>query len=113
YADALNLRALVRMLKSSVRPEQLKNVLTDCGSIRSAAITAAYPDAAAVLGLFKSTKLAVSLPEAEKAVKGEGFTPFERAVRGCLNSYMEKAKTACFGENVLIRYLYQIEEQST
>ncbi len=113
YADALNLRALVRMLKSSVRPEQLKNVLTDCGSIRSAAITAAYPDAAAVLGLFKSTKLAVSLPEAEKAVKGEGFTPFERAVRGCLNSYMEKAKYACFGENVLIRYLYQIEEQST
>ena len=113
YADALNLRALVRMLKSSVRPEQLKSVLTDCGSVRSTAITAAYPDAAAVLGLFKSTALAPSLAEAEKAVRGEGFTPFERAVRGCLNAYMEKAKYICFGENVLIRYLYQIEEQST
>ena len=112
HADALNLRALVRMLKSSVRPEQLKSVLTDCGSVRSTAITAAYPDAAAVLGLFKSTALAPSLAEAEKAVRGEGFTPFERAVRGCLNAYMEKAKYVCFGENVLIRYLYQIEEQA-
>ena len=51
--------------------------------------------------------------EAEKAVRGEGFAPFERAVRGCLNVYMEKAKYAGFGENVLIRYLYLIEEQST
>jgi len=46
-------------------------------------------------------------------VKGEGFAPFERAVRSCLDGYMENAKYACFGENVLIRYLYQIEEQST
>ncbi len=113
YADALNLRALVRMLKSAVRPEQLKNVLTDCGSVRCGAISSAYPDAASVLGLFRSTALASSLTEAEKAVKGEGFTPFEKAVRSCLNAYMEKAKFTCFGENVLIRYLYQIEEQST
>ena len=53
------------------------------------------------------------MEDAEKAVKGEGFAPFERAVRSCLDCYMEKAKYACFGENVLIRYLYQIEEQST
>ena len=112
-ADALNLRALVRMLKSGVRPEQLKSVLTDCGSVRCAAISSAYPDAAAVLSLYKSTKLSPSLGDAENAVKGEGFTPFERAVRSCLDGYMEKAKYACFGENVLIRYLYQIEEQST
>ena len=113
YADALNLRALVRMLKSGVRPDQLKSVLTDCGSVRSAAVSAAYPDAASVLALYRSTKLAPALGEAEKAVKGEGFAPFEKSVRACLNGYMEKAKYACFGENVLIRYLYQIEEQST
>ena len=112
-ADALNLLALVRMLKSGVKPEQLKNVLTDCGSVRLAPITAAYPDGQAVLALYRATKLAPSLAEAEKALRGEGFSPFERAVRSCLNSYMDKAKYACFGENVLIRYLYLIEEQST
>ncbi len=113
YADAVNLRALVRMLKSGVQPEQLTGVLTDCGSVTGKAVAAAYPDAPAVLALFKATKLAPALPEAEKAVKGEGFTPFERAVRACLDGYMEKVKYACFGESVLIRYLYQIEEQST
>ena len=113
YADALNLRALVRMLKSSVRPEQLKSVLTDCGSVRTSAVSAAYPDAAAVLALYRGTKLSPSLSEAEKAVRGEGFAPFERAVRGCLDGYMEKAKYTGFGENVLIRYLYIIEEQGT
>ena len=113
YADALNLRALVRMLKSSVRPEQLKNVLTDCGSVRSSSVSSAYPDVNSVLALYRGTKLAPSLPDAERAVKGEGFTPFERAVQSCLDGYMEKAKYTGFGENVLIRYLYMIEEQST
>ena len=112
-ADALNLRALVRMLKSGVRPEQLKGVLTDCGSVSPAALGAAYPDAAAVLALFRPTKLAPSLSEGEKAARGEGFAAFEKTVRRCLNDYMDGAKYACFGEKVLIRYLYQIEEQST
>ncbi|MBR2716318.1 MAG: V-type ATPase subunit [Oscillospiraceae bacterium] len=112
-ADALNLRALVRMLKSGVRPEQLKGVLTDCGSVSPAALGAAYPDAAAVLALFRPTKLAPALGEGEKAARGEGFAAFEKAVRRCLNDYMDGAKYACFGEKVLIRYLYQIEEQST
>ena len=98
---------------AAVRPEQLKNVLTDLGSVRASAVSAAYPDAASVLALYRATKLAPSLPDAEKAVKGEGFAPFERAVRSCLNGYMEKAKYAGFGENVLIRYLYMIEEQNT
>ncbi len=40
-ADALELKALVRMLKSGVRPEQLKNVLTGCGSVRSSAVASA------------------------------------------------------------------------
>ena len=113
YADALDLRALVRMLKSSVRPEHLKNVLTGCGSVRSSAVISAYPDVNAVLSLYRATKLGPSLSEAEKAVRGEGFAPFERAVRSCLDGYMEKAKYTGFGENVLIRYLYQIKEQST
>ena len=113
YADSLNLNALVRMLKSSVRPEQLRNVLTDQGSVRASAVMAVYPDAASVLALYRGTKLAPSLSDAEKAVRGEGFTPFERSLRSCLSSYMEKAKYTGFGENVLIRYLYQIEEQST
>ena len=112
-ADALNLRALVRMLKSGVRPEQLKSVLTDCGSVKSAAVVAGYPDAASVLALYRATKLAPALQEAEKAARGEGFASFERTVRSCLDGYMEQAKYACFGEKVLIRYLYQIEEQST
>lgn len=113
YADALNLRALVRMMKSGVRPEQLNSVLTDCGSVRGSSVSAAYPDAARVLALYQSTGLAKSLGEAEKAVKGEGFAPFERAVQSCLDGYMEKAKYTGFGESVLIRYLYLIEEQGT
>ncbi len=113
HADALDFRALVRMLKSGVKPEQLKNVITDCGSVSAKSITAAYPDSAGVLALYRATGLSPALVDAEKAVKGEGFAPFERAVRSCLDAYMEKAKYACFGEEVLIRYLYQIEEQST
>ena len=111
YADALNLRALVRMLKSGVRPEQLKNVLTDCGHITPAVLQSAYPDAPGVLALFRGTKLAPALAEAEKAIRGEGFTPFERAVQGCLDGYMDEARFTGFGEKILIRYLYQIEEQ--
>ena len=110
--DALHLRALLRMLKSGVRPDQLKEVLSEGGSISPAAIIGAYPDAASVLALFRSTKLSPVLPEAEKAARGEGFSAFEEAVRACLANYMEGARYACFGENVLIRYLYQLEEQN-
>ena len=55
----------------------------------------------------------ILLSEAEKAARGEGFALFEEAVRACLDNYMEGARYACFGENVLIRYLYQLEEQNT
>ena len=110
YADALNLRALTRMLKSHVRPEKLPDALNACGSVGTRRILAAYPDAAAVLNLFRGTKLLPALAEAEKAARGEGFTAFENAVQSCLNAYMDGDKTICFGESVLIRYLYQLEE---
>ncbi len=113
YADALNLRALTRMLKSGVRPEALRSVLTDCGTVSPSRIAAAYPEVGTVLALFRSTRLAPSLAEAEKAARGEGFAPFERAVRACLDGYMEAASMTPFGERVLIRYLYQIEEQNS
>lgn len=109
YADALNLRALVRMLKSGVKPEQLLSVLTDCGSVTEKSVRNAYPDSGAVLNLYRTTLLSPVLAEAEKAVKGEGFSGFERAVQAALDGYMDSAKTACFGENVLIRYLYRME----
>lgn len=109
FADALNLRAVVRMLKSAVRPEQLPGVLTDCGSVAVSRILSAYPDAAAVLSLYRSTGLSPALAEAEKAAAGQGFSAFEKAVQAALDGYMDSAKTACFGENVLIRYLYQME----
>ena len=111
YADALNLRALTRMLKSHVRPEKLPDALNACGIVGVRRITAAYPDAGAVLNLFRGTKLMPALAEAEKAARGEGFTLFEKAVQSCLNAYMDGAKTICFGESVLIRYLYQMEEK--
>lgn len=110
YADALNLRALVRMLKSGVRAEQLAAVLTDCGTVSVKSIAAAFPDAAAVLALYRGTALAALLPEAERAAKGEGFSAFENACRAALAAYMNKAKYDCFGERVLIRYLYELEE---
>ena len=109
YADALNLRAVVRMLKSAVRPDQLPNVLTDCGSVAVSRILSAYPDAAAVLSLYRSTRLSPALAEAEKAAAGQGFSAFEKAMQAALDGYMDSVKTVCFGENVLIRYLYQME----
>lgn len=109
FADAVNLRAVVRMLKSAVRPEQLPGVLTDAGSVGANRIQSAYPDTAAVLSLYRSTPLSSALAEAEKAARGEGFSPFEKAVQAALDGYMDSAKTTCFGENVLIRYLYQME----
>ena len=109
FADALNLRAVVRMLKNNVRPEQLPGVLTDCGSVGANRIQSAYPDSSAVLSLFRSSPLSAALADAEKAAAGEGFSAFEKAVQSALDGYMNSAKTVCFGENVLIRYLYQME----
>ena len=112
YADALNLKALTRMLKSGVRPELLGDILTDCGSVSPASLMSAYPDTAAVLQRYRATDLAPALGEAERAAGGEGFAPFERAVHRCLTKYMDGGKVSPFGEKVLIRYLYGIEEQS-
>lgn len=113
YADALNLRALTRMLKSGVRPEMAGTVLYEGGRVSAASILNRYPDAGTVIGLFRSTGLSPALAEAEKAAAGEGFTSFERAVQACLDSYMSGAKTICFGEEVLIRYLYLVEGKHT
>ncbi len=108
-ADALNLRALVRMLKSSVEPDLLDKVLTDCGSVSLKALKEAYPDTAALLALYRSTELAPLLPEAEKAAAGEGFSPLESACRRLLAGWMDRVRYTPFGEEVLIRYLYRLE----
>ena len=108
-ADALNLRALVRMLKSGVEPEQLGEVLTDCGSVPLKALKEAYPDTGTVLALYKTTELAPLLPEAEKAAQGGGFSPLENGCRRLLASWMDRVKLTPFGEEVLIRYLYRLE----
>lgn len=110
FADAFNLRALVRMMKSGVRPAQLARVLTDCGSVSLRAVESAYPEPAGVLALYKRTALAPALSEAEAASSGSGFASFESGVRAVLRDYMEQAKYLCFGEEVLIRYLFLIEE---
>ena len=108
-ADALNLRALVRMLKSGVEPEELGKVLTDCGSVSLKALSAAYPDIPATLGLYRSGDLAPLLGEAEKAARGGGFSAFEQSCRSLLMGWMDQAKLTPFGEDVLIRYLYRLE----
>lgn len=108
-ADALNLRALVRMLKSGVEPEQLSQVLTDCGTVPLKALSAAYPDIAATLALYRSTGLASLLPEAERATRGGGFSAFEQSCRNLLAGWMDRARYTPFGEDVLIRYLYRLE----
>ena len=41
--------------------------------------------------------LLLTSAEAEKAARGEGFAPFERAVRACLDGYMEAASMTPFG----------------
>ena len=70
----------LRMLKSGVEPEQLNQVLTDCGTVSLKDVNAAYPDIAATLALYRSTGLASLLPEAERAARGGGFSAFEQ---GC------------------------------
>ena len=111
FADVLNLRALVRMLKSGVKPEQAGHVLNPCGQVSREAILAAYPDAAAVLELYRSTKLAPALAEAEQAARGDGFAPFETRCRALLEDYMADARYVGFGEEVLIRYLCSVEAE--
>ena len=104
--------AVLKLTGEGIR-NNMKNVLTDCGQVSPSVITAAYPDAAYVLALFRTSRLGPALAEAEKAVGVEGFTSFEKAVRACLDGFMDEAKYTGFGEKVLIRYLYQIEEQGT
>ena len=108
-ADALNLRALVRMLKSGVEPEELSRVLTDCGSVSVKAVSAVYPDIPSTLALYRSTGLAPLLAEAEKAARGGGFSAFEEGCRSLLAGWMDQARFTPFGEDVLIRYLYRLE----
>ena len=89
--------------------EQLDQVLTDCGSVPLKRVREVYPDAAGVIALYRSTELAPLLPEAEKAARGEGFSPLESACRRLLATWMDRAKLTPFGEEVLIRYLYRLE----
>ncbi len=112
FADSLNLRALVRMLKSGVKPEQAGRVLNDCGRVSRKAVLKAYPEPAAVLELYRTTKLAPALAEAEQAVGGEGFAPFEAHCRSILEGSMADARYVGFGEEVLIRYLCSVEAES-
>ena len=101
--------ALAFLKEHGVEPEQLNQVLTDCGTVSLKDVNAAYPDAAATLALYRSTGLASLLPEAEKAARGGGFSAFERDCRGLLAGWMDRARLTPFGEDVLIRYLYRLE----
>ena len=56
--SVMGFRALVRMLKSGVEPELLGQVLTDCGTVSLKELSAAYPDVASTLALYRSTGLA-------------------------------------------------------
>ena len=97
------------MLKSGVEPEQLSQVLTDCGTVSLKDLSAAYPDVGATLALYRSTGLASLLPEAERAARGGGFSAFEQGCRALLAGWMDQARYTPFGEDVLIRYLYRLE----
>lgn len=112
YADTLNLRALVRMLKSGVKEDQAAQILNGFGRVSVASILAAYPDTAVVLELYRSSKLAPALAEAEQAARGEGFAPFENRCRALLEDFMSAARYVGFGEEVLIRYLCTVEADS-
>lgn len=109
FADAMNLRALARMLKSSVKPDAAAQVLAEGGQISPAAVLRVYPELSALQTLYHSTRLAPAIPELEAAALGKGFAPLEQAVQHCMDGYMDTVKYAGFGEAVLIRYLYQLE----
>ncbi len=106
WADVYNLRSLMRMIKSGVSSDKLEHVLTDRGSVDIGKIKAAYPD---VIPLYKGTELSAALPSAESTVAGESFSLFERVCSDVLDEYMRDARFQCFGEKVLIYYLYQVE----
>jgi V/A-type H+-transporting ATPase subunit C len=109
FADCVNLRSVVRMLKSGVERDKLDGILSECGTVAPGAIKAAYPETAAVLKLYSSTKLAPALHEAEAAAAGGGFSVFEEQCRAALDAYMDSLRLQCFGEQPLIYYLYTIE----
>lgn len=109
FADSINLRSVVRMLKSGVERDKLDSILSDCGTVSSGAIKAVYPETSAVLKLYSSTKLAPTLHEAETAAAGGGFSAFEEQCRAALDGHMDSLKLQCFGEQPLIYYLYTIE----
>lgn len=108
FADSIDLRALVRMLKSGVGFDKLDYILTGCGSVAPAAVKALYPDIS-VLRLYSGTGLAPVIPLAESASFGSGFSEFENQCRRILDEYMASSKYQCFGERPLIYYLYTVE----
>ena len=111
YIDAANLGALARMLKSGVDAAMLAEILSSGGSVSTAAIRKAYPDAVSVFALFGRSGFEAVLPLAEQAARGEArCSELERQCRAVIRSVMTPAIPEGFGENVLIRYLYRMEE---
>lgn len=110
--DSANLKALARMLRSGVDASVLKEVLAEGGSVSPAAVAKVYPDAAQVFALFSRSGFADVLSLAEQAARGEqGCSELERRCRAVIDSAMTAAVPEGFGENVLIRALYRMEEQ--
>lgn len=112
--DMANLTALARMLKSGVDAALLPEVLAGGGTVSPAAVQKVYPDVTQVFSLYSRSGFAAVLPLAEQAARGEiGCSALERQCRAAVDSVMTAVIPEGFGENVLIRYLYRMEEQKS
>jgi len=106
----VNLRAAVRARRMHKDAAFLKSVLVPGGSVPAEEICQVFAQDEPFAPLFANTALFAAAQAGDESQSGS-LTAFERLCDNTLTAYFAKAKSAVFGEQVVIAYLCALENE--
>lgn len=109
-ADSANLRTAVRARRLGKDAAFLQTALVCGGSVSSQALCEAAQKNKPFAPLFAGTLLYAAAQEAQEA-QNEHLTTFERLCDDAQTAYLTAAKSAVFGQAVVIAWLYALETE--
>ncbi len=109
-ADSANLRAAVRARRMNKGAEFLRDVLVPGGSVAAEDICEAVRQDEPFAPLFAQSMLYPAALSGDESASGS-LTRFERLCDDTLTAYYARAKSAVFGEQVVIAYLCALESE--
>lgn len=109
-ADSANLRAAVRARRMNKGADFLKEVLVPGGSVAAEEICEAVRQEEPFAPLFAQSMLYQAALSGDESASGS-LTRFERLCDDTLTAYYSSAKSAVFGEQVVIAYLCALESE--